>query len=302
MSESLARVWPDSRGGAAVFDAMPQFDQEILPELQKLRFFRLVTDDEVDVSFAAYQECVRTGDARPLLSAWGRAAAPTRAEITGFSALIYESVAVLPRPLRRLAVLATLRAVLQAGVRFRGSLAPDFRAVLQHDFPWLEHRHLHIPPGWAPEFAFPPAFGRFLQAGSLDDARARWQLCAALNEVQQSLYSADMARRCALPELGQQSEREAELARSYFAHYSPPATRDLWRQCIVLLDALNAAVLAMTCSPRGPLIVAGAAIDSLKPSQRRQWARFAEGLAAPQWLLPARPPRGATATNRSAAR
>lgn len=286
MPESLARRLPHPSGSAAPFDAMPGFDREILPDLRRLPFFRLVTEDEVDASYVAYQDCVRGGDARPLLAAWQRVATPTRAQITGLSATIYESVGILPRPLRRLAVLATLRAVLQAGVRFRLGLAPDLRALLQTDFPWLEHRHMHIPPGWAPHFSFPPAFARFLQAGTLEDGRARWQLCAALNEVQQSVYSADMARRCALPELQQQSDREAELARSYFAHSSPPASRELWRQCLILLDALNAAVLAMTCSPRGPLIVLGAALASLLPSQRRQWARFAEGLTAPQWLLP----------------
>ncbi len=286
MSESLALMSQPRSVPVPIYDGMPQFDVEILPQLTKLRFFRLATPEEVQASYAAYGRCVTSGDARPLLAAWRQVATPTRAEITGFAAQIYDSVAMLPRPLRRLAVLSTLRAVLQAGVRFRAELPAELRALLQRDFPWLEHRHQHIPAGYAPRFAFPAAFAQFLGSGSLEDARVRWQLCAALNEVQQSHYSADMARRCALPELRQQSEREAELACNYFAHSAPPVTLALWRQCILLLDALNAAVLAMTCSLAGPWIVARSALASLQPTQRRQWARFVDALSAPQWLLP----------------
>ncbi len=265
------------------FDGMADFDRALLPRLQRLRFFRLVPDGEVDASYAAYE----SGDIDLLLSAWRRVAQPTRAQITGFSALIYESVGTLPRPLRRLAVLSTLRAVLAAGVRFRAGLRPDIRALLVREFPWLESRHLHIPAGFTPHIDFPPEFATFLESGTLDDARVRWQICAALNEVQQSIYSAEMAERCGLPELVTQAEREAELARNYFAHASPRVSRELWRQCIVVLDALNAAVLAMTCSLRGPLIVARSALASLPPGGRGQWARFISGLAQPQILLPA---------------
>lgn len=276
---------------ASPFSAMARFDEELLPALRQIRFFRLATAEEVDASYAAYETSRATGDAGILLDTWGRVAVPTRATLSGVAALIYESVGMLPQGLRRLAVLATLRAVLRAGERFRAGLSPEIALALHSEFPWLQNRHLHIPGGYAPRFEFPAAFATFLQGGSLDDARARWQLCAALNEVQQSIYSADMARRCRLPELLQQSEREAELARNYFAHFSPPATRELWRQCIVLLDALNAAVLAMTCSLRGPLIVAGSALASLRPGQRGGWRRFVSGLSAPQLLLlPPAPP------------
>ena len=286
MPESARLALPRQHVLVPIFDAMPRFDDEILPQLQQLRFFRLAPESEVQVSYAAYTRCMQTGDAAPLLAAWRDGAVATRAQITGLAAQIYESVALLPLPLRRLAVLSTLRSVLQAGVRFRAGLPSEVRELLQREFPWLEHRHLHIPEGYAPHFEFPAAFGQFLSSGSLDDARVRWQLCAALNEVQQSIYSAEMAGRCALPELRQQSEREADLACNYFAHSSPPVTIELWRQCIVLLDGLNAAVLAMTCSLRGPWIVACAALCSLRPSQRGQWDRFVEGLSAPQWLLP----------------
>lgn len=267
---------------AAHFDGMPDFDATLLPSMSRQPFFRHATDAEIDASYAAYQ----TGDVDALLSAWRQVALPTRAHITGLSALIYESVGTLPQALRRLAVLATLRSVLAAGVRFRAGLRPDVRRLLETEFPWLEQRHQHIPPGFAPHFDFPPEFARFLESGSLDDARVRWQICAALNEVQQCIYSADMAQRCRLPELLQQSEREADLARNYFAHASPQVSRRLWLQCIVILDALNAAVLAMTCSLRGPLIVLGAALASVRQPARGQWPRFAAGLAQPQFLLP----------------
>ena len=267
---------------AASFDGMPDFDAQILKRLQRLRFFRAPTDREVDASFAAYQ----SGDVGRLLRTWNEAAQPTRAHIAGLSSLIYASVGTLPRPLRRLAVLATLRAVLAAGVRFRAGLRPAVRSLLETDFPWLEGRHPHIPAGFTPHFDFPAEFATFLQSGSLDDARARWQLCAAINEVQQSRYSSEMAVRCRLPELNQQADREADLARNYFAHAAPPATRDLWRQCIVILDALNAAVLDLTCSTRGPLIVWRAALASLRTDGREQWPRFVAGLAQPQRLLP----------------
>jgi len=270
--------WADA---AVEFAGMPDFDQVVLPQVSRLRFFRLVPDEEVDASYAAYQ----IGDIDRLIAAWRALAQPTRAEITGFAALIYQSVGTLPGPLRRLAVLSTLRAVLAAGVRFRSGLRSDVQACLAREFPWLEHRHLHIPPGFTPHFDFPEAFSRFLQSGTLDDARVRWQICAALNEVQQCVYSAEMAERCRLPELMRQSEREAELARNYFAHASPNVGRELWRQCIVVLDALNAAVLAMTCSLRGPLIVARSAWACIPRRDRGQWARFVTGLAEPQALL-----------------
>ena len=94
---------------------------------------------------------------------------------------------------------------------------------MEQDFPWLRGRHEHIPRGHTPAFEFPEVFGSFLQAGTLDDARVRWQLATALNEVQQASYSAFFARRFDLPEIARHGEREAELARNYFGHagYTP---------------------------------------------------------------------------------
>lgn len=267
---------------ARPFREMPDFDAKVLPALRELPFFREASEAEIGASYAAYAR----GDIAALLETWRAVASPTRGSMTGFYGVIYEHVGRLPPLLNRLSVLATMRAVLSAGVRFRETLRPATRAALQTEFPWLESRHLHIPPGWSPRFEFPDAFGSFLDSGSLDDARARWQLCAALNEVQQSAYSADLARRFRLPELSRQSEREAELAQNYFRHWSPPATAALWRQCILVLDALNAAVLAMTCSTRGPLILLRTLLTALSGRGAVEWRHFVTGLEEPQLLLP----------------
>ena len=264
------------------FSAMPDFDAVVLPALRKIPFFREASDEEISRSHEAYQR----GDLRGLLDTWRAVASPTRGAVTGLYGVIYEHIGRLPPALNRLSVLATMRAILQAGVRFRETLRPATRAALHSEFPWLERRHLHIPPGWSPHLDFPAAFGTFLDAGSLDDARARWQLCAALNEVQQSVYSADLARRFRMPELLRQSEREAELALNYFGHWSPPATAALWRQCILVLDALNAVVLAMTCSPRGPLIMLRTLLTALSGRGAAEWRHFLAGLEQPQPLLP----------------
>lgn len=273
---------PLAATSARPFQEMPDFDAEVLPALRELPFFREASEAEVRASFAAYER----GDVTALLDTWRAIASPTRGSLTGFYGFIYEHVGRLPPSLNRLSVLATMRAVLSAGVRFRERLRPGTRAALQSEFPWLESRHVHIPPGWSPHLDFPAAFASFLESGSLDDARARWQLCAALNEVQQSAYSADLARRFRLPEMLKQAEREAELAHHYFRHWSPPATSALWRQCLVVLDGLNAAVLAMTCSTRGPLILVRTLLTALSGRGAAQWQHFVAGLDQPQLLLP----------------
>jgi hypothetical protein len=282
MSTSQALSVRSSQAPTRPFPAMPDFDAVILPALKKIPFFREASDEEISRSYATYQR----GDIFGLIDTWRAIASPTRGTVTGAYGFIYDHVGRLPPALNRLSVLATMRAILQAGVRFRETLRPATRAALQKEFPWLERRHLHIPPGWAPRLSFPAAFGAFLDSGSLDDARARWQLCAGLNEVQQAVYSADMARRFRMPELLKQSEREAELAVNYFGHWSPPATAALWRQCILVLDGLNAAVLAMTCSPRGPLIMLRTLLTALSGRGAAEWHHFLVGLDQPQPLLP----------------
>lgn len=267
---------------ARSFGAMPDFEQTVLPALRRIPFFRLATEEEISRSYAAYA----AGDIPGLLRTWRAVASPTRAEVPGLYGALYRHVGRLPLALTRLSVLSTMRAILQAGVRFRQGLRPATLQALQTEFPWLEHRHEHIPAGWAPRMDFPDSFRTFLDSEDLDDARARWQLCAALNEVQQSVYTDDLAVRFRMPELRQQSAREHALACNYFAHWSPAATPALWRQCILILDALNAAVLAVTCSPRGPLIMLGALLDSLLGRGRGQWSRFVTGLNEPQLLLP----------------
>lgn len=272
-------------------DGMPDFDTRILPALQRLPCFRLATAEEINSSYAAYAR----HDIDGLLDAWRQHASPTRGQLRGLAAWLYGSVGTLPLVLRQLSVLATLRAVLRAGERFRQTLKPATHAALQRDFPWLEGRHPHIPPGWAPHFDFPDLFREFLDSGSLDDACVRWQLCAALNEVQQCCYSRDLATRFQLPALLQQADRERALALNYFAHQAPAVTIALWRQCILVLDGLNAAVLQMTCSPRGPVILMRSLLDAWRVWPVRPWQQFLDGLQRPQPLLlppagPRRPP------------
>ncbi len=107
----------------------------------------------------------------------------------------------------------------------------------------LERRHEHIPDGWTPPFDFPDVFQSFVDVPSLEEAKVRWQLAAAINEVQQCWYSRFAARIFHLPELLRHAEREEALAHNYFAHWSPPVTGALWAQTIWVLDALNAAIL-----------------------------------------------------------
>src|SRR5581483_3809912 len=92
--------------------------------------------------------------------------------------------------------------------------------------------------------------------GDLDDARARWQLVCALNEVQQAAYSAHAAERFRLPELKRHAARERELALHYFAKWAPEASERLLRQCLFVLDGLNAQVFAMMCRERPAEMIA----------------------------------------------
>src|SRR5262249_6289866 len=122
----------------------------------------------------------------------------------------------------------------------------------------------------------------------LDDARARWQICAGLNEVQQQWYSRHAAERFGVPELVQHGARERQLATNYFSHWAPPATRALWRQCILMLDALNAATFDLLCRGARGAMVRHALLGML--TRDDEWRAFVAALGRPQWLMP--PPVG----------
>jgi hypothetical protein len=255
------------------------FDVGLLPRVQRLPFFRLVTDAEVDRSFAAYQ----SGDFGALVDEWQRAAQPTRADL-GKLARLYDRARLAPARANGLAFLATVRAVLEAGVKLRARLSVRTQQALAQDFPWLEHRHEHVPPGHTPRFRFPDEFRLFVDALAVDDARVRWQLCCALNEVQQAWYSTHAAERFGVPALLAHGARERLLAINYFSHWAPPVTRELWRQCLIMLDALNAATFDMICNREAGAIIRHALVGMV--TRRQEWNEFVDGLARPQWMMP----------------
>ena len=180
--------------------------------------------------------------------------------------------------------LASLRAALDAGVRFRAGLSAPTRRSLQEDFPWLERRHEHVPPGWTPRFDFPPEFAAFIDVPDLGEMRTRWQLACGLNEVQQAHQSADCARRFRLPPLLRHAARERALAVNYFAHSMPPVSRELFRACLHVLDGLNAAVFALLCVEQPGEMIGRSIVGALV--HRAEWRAFVEGLDRPQWTLP----------------
>ncbi len=114
--------------------------------------------------------------------------------------------------------------------------------------------------------------------------RVRWQLAAGLNEVQQAHQSEDCARRFRLPALRLHAARERELAINYFGHFAPRVSRALFRECLFVLDALNAAVFSMLCVERPGEMMRRSFAAAF--TQRAQWRAFLDGLARPQWLLP----------------
>ena len=263
-----------------VLDGDADFDARLLPRLCALPYFREATGAEIDASFAAYA----SGDFERLCEVWREVADPVRATLPPKVARAYGRAHLAPRRVSAYAFLSSLRAVLAAGVRFRATLRPELARALETGFPWLEHRHEHVPPGFTPRFDFPPVFAAFIEAADLDDARARWQLAAALNEVQQSAYSLHAAARFRLPELTRHAARERALAVSYFSHWAPEVTRELWRQCVLSLDGLNAAVFALLCEERPGEMIARSLVGAL--TSGGEWRAFRAGLDVPQWLLP----------------
>jgi hypothetical protein len=262
------------------------FDVGLLPRVRAIPFFRLAGDDEIDASFAAYQSIAAgetAGDFGALVDAWQKTAQPTRADLGDLTRL-YDRANLAPARANGLAFLATVRGVLAAGKKFRARLSARTQHALTRDFPWLEHRHEHIPDGFTPRFRFPDEFRLFIDALSVDDARVRWQVACGLNEVQQACYSAHAAERFGVPELARHGERERELAINYFSHWAPPVTRELWRQCIIMLDALNAATFDMICNRQTGAIIRHALVGLV--TRRAEWSAFVDGLDEPQWLMP----------------
>jgi len=271
-----------SSSAARAFDGAAGFAERLEPALRALPMFRAPTDEEVRVVVDAYR-----ARAWPrLLDGWRAVAQPTRAALGPTLSAFYDRAHLAPRAANAAAFLASIRAVLDAGVRFRAGLPDEVRAALEREFPWLEHRHEHVPPGWTPRFEFPPAFGVFIAPshgdGDLDDARARWQLVCTLNEVQQAWYSEHAAERFRLPELRRHAERERELALHYFQRWAPEASEPLLRQCLFVLDGLNASVFAMMCRERPAEMIARSLWSAL--AHRDEWCRFVRGLDQPQRL------------------
>jgi hypothetical protein len=271
------------------FDGMADFDARVLAPLAENRFFRRAPDAEIDASFAAY----RSGDVGRLLAAWREGADPTRVLLPEVNARAFARAHLAPEIVNGLAFLATARAALAAGIAFRSRLRPEVQRAFASEFPWLENRHQHVPAGWAPGCAFPPAIDAFFDAPALDDAKARWQLVCALNEVVQSSYTRKLAALLALPSLNDHAAREEELAHNYFAHWSPPCSRELWRQCLIVLDGMSAAVFEACCATELRALIAFTLKGSF--TRRKEWRAFLEGLKTPQWLLPA--PRASAAAS-----
>jgi hypothetical protein len=261
-----------------MYDGMPDFDERVLTGLRNNRFFRLAPDAEIDAAYAAY------GDVDRLLAAWRTTADPTRAILPDYNKSAFAKAYLAPNLVNGLAFVVTTRAAIQAGKRFRQRFVPAVRAALERDFPWLENRHQHIPDGWAPQCEFPTAIDPFFNDAGIEDAKVRWQLVAAFNEVMASASSRYMAKLLALPMLERQAQREDALARNYFAHWSPPCSRELFRQCILVIDGINAAVFEAVCDTQLKPILGYTFFKA--PLHSREWKRFVAALDEPQWLLP----------------
>jgi len=255
------------------------FESRLLPKLLAIPFFRAPTDPEVDASYAAYS----SGDFAHLCEVWKGVASAQRSILPPGLQRGYDHAGLLPTSVNAHVFLASVRAALAAGVRFRAGLTEQTRESIHRDFPWLENRHLHIPAGWTPQLEFLPEFAEWIDVPSLESAKARWQLATGLNEVQQAHNSEDCARRFRIPELRIHAARERELASNYFSHWAPLVTRELFRECLFVLDGLNAAVFAMLCRDRPAEMVGRSILGAI--SRRSEWKAFVAALAQPQLLV-----------------
>ena len=260
-----------------IYDGMPDFDSLVLPALDALPRFRRATEEEITRSYEAY----RAGDAQELLDVWQAVAKPVRAQLGALRGVFHRRAGMLSARIAGHSFLAAVRGALHAGKRVQAALRPATAEALREEFPWLLARHEHIPPGYTPRVEFPAQFAAWLDSGTLDDARVRWQLATALNEVQQASYSAHFAELAGEPALSRHAARERELAAHYLACWSPTVTPALWRQTIYILDALNAAVFAQLLKPTSFALIAHSALASARGTE---WQQFLSGLDQPQFL------------------
>lgn len=263
----------------------PGFDEGLGATIRAMRCMRPPTDDEVDRSYEVW----RTADAERLCAVWREVASPHRAIVPFPASFFYPRLGVLPRRINGMSFLITVRAALAAGVRFRASLRPVAAEVLATRFPWLEQRHLHIPEGHTPHVDFPDVFRAFIDVDDPDEVAARWQLAACANEVQQAAYTRWTARAYRLPELLRHAEREEALAANYMGHWTPACDRELWRQTLWVLDALNAALFAWVVDEATAALMARSAWGALSD----EWDRFVAALDEPPPLVPIPPGRTA---------
>ena len=124
-----------------------------------------------------------------------------------------------------------------------------------------------------PALRFPDAFRAWVDDDGLDDALMRFQLAAALNEVQQHAYTLHLADLFGLPELVRHAEYERRMALAYLTRCAPVASMEAFRQCVLVLDGLNAAVFAMTTRPSFAL---GLLLHAR--SANAEWAAFSSAL------------------------
>ncbi len=256
------------------------FDADILAPLAQNPFFRLAPDGEIDGSWAAYQR----GDIAGLIDHWAREVEAQRVNLPERNRKAFARARYASDMINGLMFLVASRAALGAGERFRERLGPRVKEALLRDFPWLENRHTHIPAGWSPPCEFPSPIDKFFADDDVAAAKIRWQLVAALNEVMQYAATLHMAELVQLPVLKKHADRERALALNYFAHEAPPADRALWRQCIIVLDGMNAAVFAAVCDTHLRATLTHVVVGSL--ARRAEWRSFVAGLDSPQWLLP----------------
>ncbi len=246
-----------------------------------MRCMRIPPDGEVEATWPHW----RSGDVDALLDTWRTACSPIRAVVPFPSSVVYPNLGVLPPRINGMVFLITVRAGLDAGVRFRSTLGPHAQAVITTQFPWLERRHLHIPEGPTPRVDFPDVFRAFLDVDDPEEVAARWQLAAALNEVQQAAYTRWTAQTYRIPALVRHAEREEALARNYIGHWRPACTPALWRQTIWVLDALNAALFAWVVDRVAMRLMARATWDACGDT----WDRFVRALDEPPPMVPVPP-------------
>jgi hypothetical protein len=264
-----------------VGSSVENFEELVLEPLMRNEFFRIATDAEIDATFAAYQAARASRDISQLIRVWKGECEVTRGRLPLKNQIGFKRAHLLPAVSNGAAFLAISRSVIEAGKKLRARLRKEVFEALSRDFPWLEHRHEHIPQGWTPEFDFPDAIRLFLD-GDVEAVKVRWQLMTAMNEVIQSAYSHHLAGLFGIRELHVQADREEELARHYFSHWMPEVSREEWRQILLVLDGMNAATLEMCCTTRlGELLAYSASAVLL---QRAQWQSFLDGLGRPQQL------------------